>query len=853
MLKKTKLYQELQKRKSKYETKIDEIYEYASKMLPKINRIFANYTGHGIEHSVNVMQYMYDLVTDISAISDLEITCLIYAALLHDIGMVANETEIEAIKKDELNYHGRKYSVIYDKYQNENIALQECVRPVHGERALDHIKHMEKDFFIIPEYTNCNFQDELAKICQAHTMNREWILQNLDSDQVKGKDELNAQYVAMLLRIADYLDIDEKRAPIELYRLLSPTGFGDEEWRQHYIIENKEKVVKDNASGSSIIVIYGQCNDSKIHRKFLQYLAGLSEELLWCTSYTRKYFEGKYWILLQPQIDNRIQTKGFEVSDLKLQMDYHAVVKLLMGEKLYGDKKYGLRELMQNAFDACRVMVEEAEHLEKHHYVPYVPQIQVILDYKDGKMIVMDNGIGMEYDVLEKYFLNIGKSYYKSDEFLYQGKSYCPIGTFGIGFLACFMLSDNVVVETKHYTEKEGYTIELEKDSEFVCKKNHVSLIVESGTAIILDLESVLEVFGQEAENIKDYLEDTFLDQGVQVQFITIDNTRSEETVNLKELKELNPTGISLDSYLNGISVYFNMEFDCIKVSRKFSDLCTDGQWDEAEREFAEYDFAAKKLYLKDMEGEELNKYIKDNHMMVIKIKGIKEDEKASYEKWIQMKSVLDPPPSSIMKSIYFPIKYEESMLKYRTNRYPNESSSGAVWNSIVDWYDHDALYDNQNIEWNIEEFFAENKMLMDEMTIELGIFPIISLGNGLYIEYFDDLRGGLLYVESETYWHGIKLDKGNIIPDIKIVGIDCNECVINILNKDISPNVARDDLMNDEREKIELAVERATYQYIVDHLTDDKKLQVAIQEYINENYSMDNPYYSMDSTCMDT
>ena len=73
-------------------------------MLPKINRIFAYYTGHGIKHCVNVMQYMYVLVTDISKISDLEITCLIYAALLHDIGMAANETEIEAIKKDELTY-----------------------------------------------------------------------------------------------------------------------------------------------------------------------------------------------------------------------------------------------------------------------------------------------------------------------------------------------------------------------------------------------------------------------------------------------------------------------------------------------------------------------------------------------------------------------------------------------------------------------------------------------------------------------------------------------------------------------------------------------------------------------------
>lgn len=69
MLEKTKLYQELQKRESKYQERVNDIYKYASETLPKINRVFANYTGHGIEHSMNVMQYMYDLVMDISVIS----------------------------------------------------------------------------------------------------------------------------------------------------------------------------------------------------------------------------------------------------------------------------------------------------------------------------------------------------------------------------------------------------------------------------------------------------------------------------------------------------------------------------------------------------------------------------------------------------------------------------------------------------------------------------------------------------------------------------------------------------------------------------------------------------------------
>lgn len=841
MLESTKLYQELQNRESKYIAQIDKTYKYASEVLPKINRIFANYTGHGIEHSVNVMQYMYDLVTDISAISDLEITCLIYTALLHDVGMAANETEIEAIKKDELNYYGRKYSVIYDKYQNENIALQECVRLVHGERSLDHIRHMEKNLFIVPEYTNCNFQEELAKICQAHTMDREWILQNLDSDQVKGRDELNAQHVAMLLRIADYLDIDEKRAPIELYRFLAPVGFGDEEWRQHYIIENKEKVVRDNTSGSSAIVIYGQCDEPKIHRKFLQYLSGVSEEILWCTSHTRKHFGEKYWILIQPQIDNRIQTKGFEISDLKMQMDYHAVINLLMGENVYGDKKHGLRELVQNAVDACRVMAVEAERMEKYYYDSYIPKIQVILDYKTKKAIVRDNGIGMGKDVLTKYFLNIGKSYYKSDEFLYQGKSYCPIGTFGIGFLACFMLSDSVTVETKHYTEQVGFTIELEKDSEFVCKKKHVELLGDSGTAIILDLESVLEVFDRKSENIKEYIEITFLNQGVEVQFITINESGNSEIVNLKEFEELNPNGIKLDNYLNGISAFWEVHSDNIKVSKKLSDLCTDDFGRAGDRIFAEYDLDENILYVKDLGRDKLGKYIENNHMIVLKVKGIKKEEKESYRAWKKWNTGIGFPPDDMLRTVYFPIKYRESLLACCKDGGHADGGSGALWYGI-----NEKIHEEIIQYVDMIKILSECKMLRDWVYIEMGVFPIINVGSDRFMEYSECWWGSSYDDENETYWHGIKLDKGRIVPEINIVGVNCGKCVINILSRDVFPNVARDNLTNPVREKITLAVERAAYQYIVSKLTDDRELQMALRDYINKNYSGDNPFYVM-------
>ena len=385
-------------------------------------------------------------------------------------------------------------------------------------------------------------------------------------------------------------------------------------------------------------------------------------------------------------------------------------------------------------------------------------------------------------------------------------------------------------------------------DNEFVCKKNHVNLIVESGTAIMLNLESVLEAFGQEAENIKGYLEHTFLDQGVQIQFITIDGNRSEKTVNLKDFEELNPNGIKLDSYLKGISVYWDIHSDGSKVSEKLSDLCTDGIWSKGERKFAEFDFDANRLCMKDLKGDELQKYIENGYMMVLKVQGIKKENKMIYEEWKRWNSQTFLPPNDMMQTIYFPIKYDESMLRYCEDGGHADGGSGAFWYSIVNRFKQD-IFNNLSTKRNIEDFYNECEMLVEEIDIELGIFPIIRVGKNHYIEYYDNQWRGSVGScdENETYWHGIRLDNGKIMVGINIVGTINGKCVVNILNNDIFPNITRDNLVNDEKDTITSAIERAAYQYIVSKLTDDRELQMALQDYINKSYSADNPFYAMD------
>ena len=138
----TKAYLLLQKRKSLFLSQVNKAIEFASKILPMITKVFQTYTLHGMTHSVHVAEYMYELIDDAEKMSDLEIVMLIYATLFHDIGMVVSDREIEEIKIDKLLLGNRKYSKVFQKYNNENIALQECVRPVHGKRSRNFLERI---------------------------------------------------------------------------------------------------------------------------------------------------------------------------------------------------------------------------------------------------------------------------------------------------------------------------------------------------------------------------------------------------------------------------------------------------------------------------------------------------------------------------------------------------------------------------------------------------------------------------------------------------------------------------------------------------------------------------------------
>ena len=102
--------------------------------------------------------------------------------------------------------------------------------------------------------------------------------------------------------------------------------------------------------------------------------------------------------------------KNFHPYLLGLTTNDERLYPLLAGP-LYGDRPFiGLRELIQNAIDACNEKYTlESGQDPIFQSVPYGIKIEINLSNKT--LEISDNGIGMNEEIIKNYFLKIGSSY----------------------------------------------------------------------------------------------------------------------------------------------------------------------------------------------------------------------------------------------------------------------------------------------------------------------------------------------------------------------------------------------------------------------------------------------------------
>lgn len=514
------LIKHLKSIESPFLPKIQEVYEQVKDILnSRVQHVFPHYTLHNTGHSFRIMEYMTKLVSDITKLNEIEITLMIYAALLHDIGMAVSQEDIDSIKADSFSFCEVKFSAMKKVTGGDEVlALQEYIRRIHAALSGRYIRENLKDKLVIPKLTTLDFTNELAIICEAHTEDYDWIKSNLRAHEVRGEYSFNPQFIAAILRLADILDIDGNRTPYNLYKLISPKGISDEEWQQHFVISNTEKIIINEKTQQKKIVFHGKATNASIHRKILEYIGWVKNELTNATALVNG-MPAQYSLVYETDPEVNIQTEGYSFSDYKMNLEFRAISSLLMGEKIYGSKSLGLRELIQNSIDSCRIRQETESQKMEFGQDAYQPKIKVILDQEKQLAIIKDNGTGMSIDIIKKHFLNIGVSYYNSTDFLLKDFDYKPIGNFGIGFLSCFMLSDDVKVLTRHYKSKYKFFIELEKGDEYTSLTQSEDVVFE-GTEVILNYSKFIEVFDNKPQNVKTFLDAYFLTDGIDFELV---------------------------------------------------------------------------------------------------------------------------------------------------------------------------------------------------------------------------------------------------------------------------------------------------------------------------------------------
>lgn len=165
---------------------------------------------------------------------------------------------------------------------------------------------------------------------------------------------------------------------------------------------------------------------------------------------------------------------------------------------LYSDHEIFLREIVSNAVDATQKLKTLSSLGEfKGEFGDCT--IDVLVDKDKKTLTVVDRGIGMSEEEVEKYITQIAFS--GAEEFLekYKGKSEVEanslIGHFGLGFFSAFMVSDLVEIRTKSYKDVPAVHWSCDGSTEYSmeqCDKQ------DRGTEIIMHIDDASSEFLEE-------------------------------------------------------------------------------------------------------------------------------------------------------------------------------------------------------------------------------------------------------------------------------------------------------------------------------------------------------------------
>lgn len=506
---------------------------------------YPHYTKHDISHCEAIITNIEMLLGEdaIKVLSPTDTWLLLHAAYLHDIGMVIEckkieenwESkefqdylhELEDSNDDSLAQNAKFINSLGDKLgKKENVIswpvrvryavtllIADCYRKQHAEDSNSYIKDMGSAFHIDLGFNGLIQQRLirlLADIVCLHTESSKKILDLDYRTNGFNADYAHPRFLAQMLRMGDLLDADNSR-----FNTANEVVFGEipESSKNHW---EKHVSARHILITPDVIEYRADCSKLEVYRETRVFISWLKEEVeFWALNWKNIMPEkikgsaprlGKCELLLNgvPDIQG--------LSDLRFSISPEKAFEVIEGTNIYEDKFVFLREVIQNALDACKIQlwrdISEERYrswithtgdgevqpfeIEQAVFDNYGVEVR-LCDYDDDhfKIIIKDNGIGLSAEQLKK-ICDVGVSYSgdkrRGNEINSMPLWLRPTAGFGIGLQSIFLIAEEFEIYSKSSVEegiyarvasrrRNGY-VQITKSNELKSQGTEIHIII---------------------------------------------------------------------------------------------------------------------------------------------------------------------------------------------------------------------------------------------------------------------------------------------------------------------------------------------------------------------------------------
>lgn len=494
---------------------------------------FQNYSRHDSSHSRAILNAVERFLGKdrVERMSIGDLWLLLNAAYGHDIGMAVKYDEVldlwqnnnefyeyitdmaklpEYHLQEEAEYFLQIHNLLTGKEQMDGISdrkhqIVEWTRawPVRIRRSMmvltneyfrkNHVNRSKKFFEGFIDASGVKVAERrlykaLEGVIYSHGESFSYVLNDLEYEEDGfGKDNIHPKFIAAMLRLGDLLDLDNGR-----FDAMAMEHFGELPYISKAHLKKHLALAHLRITDRQIEATE-RTEDGEVSDVCLNWFRMINEEVRNITNSWNRivplemggctFRECKLEVYLNGELCNQKYQKEYKI-DKKKFMD------MLIGDKLYDDALVFIREYLQNAMDASKVMVSRKGDREwkRNLYksiisdpqktnksplalnVDYLSELEMklVLEY-DGKFDNLkisfeDAGIGMDEECCKMLSL-VGESWKGRkryhDDLIKMENWLRPTGGFGVGLQSGFMVSPQIEIETLAENEGKGRNITL--------------------------------------------------------------------------------------------------------------------------------------------------------------------------------------------------------------------------------------------------------------------------------------------------------------------------------------------------------------------------------------------------------